>query len=145
MNLKQMCEHIKNFRTGIVIMLCQSIIGINDEMIISDYHQSEMLLNSNANDGSAAASSLSDSEERNTSATTTTRKGKLSREIFSGSPSEVMVSTLAYIRKKYGSINGYLDTIGFDDTWRSRLILATSTGESIERIDDQVVALKSKL
>lgn len=123
-------------------MLCQSIIGIPDELIISDYHQSEILLNSNDNEGSAAAASLS--EGRNVSSATTTRKGKLSREIFSGSPAEVMVSTLAFIRKKYGSINGYLNAIGFDDTWRSRLILATRG--SIERNNDvKGIALKSKL
>ncbi len=126
-------------------MLCQSIIGIPDEIIISDYHQSEMLLNSNSNEGSAAAATLSEGHSNvSSSAATTTRKGKLSREIFSGSPTEVMVSTLAFIRKKYESINRYLDTIGFDDTWRSRLILAT-TRESIQGNDVKRIALKSKL
>jgi hypothetical protein len=36
-------------------------------------------------------------------------------------PARVMEDTLSYITKKYGSINGYLDSIGFDITWRRRL------------------------
>lgn len=117
-------------------MLCQSMIGITDDIIISDYHLSEKLLdrthrgNTKAGgegkgEGSAAATTLMTK--------TNTSKGKLSREIFSGSPAEVMVSTLSMIREKYGSINGYLDSIGFDSGWRDRFVsVAIRSQESNE-------------
>ena len=100
-------------------MLCQSIIGISDEIIISDYELSETLLSPNDNQGSAAATSIDTSSSSSSSKSTITTietpvKGKLSREIFSGSPAEVMVSTLDYLHQKYGSVANYLDTIGFD-------------------------------
>ena len=97
-------------------MLCQSILGLDDEAIISDYHQSEILLNKKTSEKTSAAASMA----------TKDRKGKLSREIFSGSPSEVMASTLGMIREKYGSIDGYLDSIGFDSLWRKRFLRAVS-------------------
>lgn len=111
-------------RTGLLIMLCQSILGLDDESIISDYHQSEIFLNIQGS-----------SREKNTSAAasmaTKDKKGKLSREIFSGSPRETMESTLLMIRKKYGSVEGYLDFIGFDSTWRDRFLKATQSCDAI--------------
>ena len=106
-------------------MLCQSILGLDDESIISDYHQSELLLNIQGS-----------SKEKNTSAAasmaTKDKKGKLSREIFSGSPEDVMKSTLLIIREKYGSVEGYLDFIGFDSTWRERFLKAIQSRDAIK-------------
>ncbi len=130
-------------RTGLVIMLCQSILGLSDEVIVSDYNLSERLLN--RGEGSSAASTVTAAGIKQA------KKGKLSREIFSGSPAVTMISTLGAIRRKYGSINGYLDSIGFDSAWRDRLIsvstltageaaLETSGSEGQSEIGDETVA-----
>ena len=108
-------------RTGIISMLCQSMLGISDEIIVADYHLSESLLN--RNEGSAAATSAT---TKNNEGNSTRQRGKLNKSFFSGSPAEVMVSTLKLIRNKYGSVDGYLDSIGFDIHWRERFITATS-------------------
>ena len=131
-------------------MLCQSIIGISDEIIISDYELSETLLSPNDNQGSAAATSIDTSSSSKSTITTieTPVKGKLSREIFSGSPAEVMVSTLDYLRQKYGSVANYLDTIGFDQEWRSRFIQVVAKSKNLlKKKDDEeeVHLLQSKL
>ena len=42
-----------------------------------------------------------------------------------------MVSTLQLIQNKYGSIDCYLDLIGFEINWRERLIVATSIAAEI--------------
>lgn len=119
-------------------MLCQSILGVSDDTIISDYHMSERLLNPHDNEGSAAASAAIRGEVEATS-----RKGKLSREIFSGSPAKVMASTLDFIRDKYGAVNNYLDTIGFDSVWRERLITATANDNGNQSTSS--ILLNSKL
>ena len=136
-------------------MLCQSIIGISDEIIISDYELSETLLSPNDNQGSAAATSIDTSSSSSSSSSKSTIttietpvKGKLSREIFSGSPAEVMVSTLDYLRQKYGSVANYLDTIGFDQEWRSRFIQVVAKSKNLlKKKDDEeeVHLLQSKL
>ena len=135
-------------------MLCQSIIGISDEIIISDYELSETLLSPNDNQGSAAATSIDTSSSSSSSSKSTITKietpvkGKLSREIFSGSPAEVMVSTLDYLRQKYGSVANYLDTIGFDQEWRSRFIQVVAKSKYLlKKKDDEeeVHLLQSKL
>ena len=96
-------------RTGILIMLCQAMLGVNDDEIINDYHCSDQMMK-----GSAASESLTGS------------KGKLNRIIFSGAPKEAMAKTLDMIRTKHVSVNGYLDSIGFDTNWRNRFITASS-------------------
>lgn len=106
-------------------MLCQSILGLDDEAIISDYHQSELLLN--------PPGSLREKNSSAASMATKDRRGKLSREIFSGSPSEVMESTLGMIRQKYGSIDKYLDAIDFDSSWRERFLNAVDDNNIVRR------------
>jgi hypothetical protein len=98
-------------RTGLLIMLCQAILGMNDEEIIKDYHASDRMMR---REGSAASDSISGS------------KGKLNRNVFSGAPKEAMAKTLKKIRTNHVSINGYLDSIGFDTNWRQRFITASS-------------------
>lgn len=98
-------------RTGLVIMLCQSILGIDDHDIIEDYHKSEHLLNCNK----------TSTEYLDTHTTEETKiKGKLNKSFFAGSPKAAMISTLTFIRSKYGSIDSYLDFIGFNLSWRRR-------------------------
>ena len=102
-------------RTGMVVMLLQSILGVSDVDIVADYFKSnEMLVGTDV--GSAAAATT----------TTTTNKirprGKLDRNFFSGTNEQAMISTLHFLREKYGSVSpGYLDSIEFDQGWRNRL------------------------
>ncbi len=120
-----MCIIIQTSRTGLLVMLCQSILGLDDEAIISDYHQSELLLN--------PPGSLGEIKSSAASMATKDRRGKLSREIFSGSPSKVMESTLGMIRQKYGSIDKYLDAIDFDSSWRERFLNAVDDNNIVRR------------
>eukprot|EP00978_Attheya_sp_CCMP212_P004570 scaffold9981_cov51-Attheya_sp.AAC.1 len=93
-------------RTGLVVMLCQSMMGLADEHIIDDYFQSDKRKKS----GSSAATTALGNQTR----------GKLDRRAFSGAPREVMISTMALIRSKWGSVSEYLDSIGFDTSWQER-------------------------
>ena len=107
-------------RTGLLIMLCQSMIGISDEEIIADYHLSDTLRK--RDEGSAAADQFGGKVKK---------KGSLDRSVFSGAPKEAMVETLAWIRDQYGSINpGYLDSIGFDRRWRDRFVKVVTKKQS---------------
>jgi hypothetical protein len=126
-------------RTGLVIMLCQSILGIDDAAIVADYHKSESLLLKG--EGSAAA--IASSQQMQT-------KGKLNKKFFSGSPEIAMISTLAFVREKHGSLHNYLDHIGFDASWRKRFIATmdgstTSTSRGIKSESTNMVPLQSKL
>jgi len=101
-------------RTGIVIMLCQSLIGLSDEDIILDYS-----LSSDAKlvkrTGSAAADMIGRGSR--------VRPGQFDWNVFSGAPREVMEATLKMVRTDFGSISpGYLDAIGFDSHWRRRFL-----------------------
>jgi hypothetical protein len=96
-------------RTGLSVMLCQSVLGISDDVIIDDYHLSESMLL----DSSAVTDQLTASVKVT---------GKIDKRVFSGAPREVMESTLSFLRYKYGSVSpGYLDAIGFHESWQSRL------------------------
>ncbi len=96
-------------RTGMLVMLLQSILDVSDLDIIADYFKSnEMVGDTNA--GSAAADEMRP-------------RGRLDRKLFSGTNERAMISTLHFLRGKYGSVSpGYLDAIGFDASWRSRLV-----------------------
>jgi Tyrosine phosphatase family len=107
-------------RTGIVAMLCQSILGMSDDEMIAEYAQSEQLL------------TLSDDERCSTSATKSV-KGKFDKQRFAGSPPQAMRDTLAHVRSRYGSVSpGYLNHIGFDEAWRDRFVACQRqpTGDS---------------
>ena len=115
-------------RTGLIIMFCQSMAGVDDEQIILDYHKSdglkkkETMSTKDTEAGSAAAETIAQKQ-----------KGRLSREIFSGAPKEAMIQTLAFIRKRYGSVDGYLNHIGFDEDWRSRFVSAASCDNNVNK------------
>ena len=51
-------------------------------------------------------------------------QNNLDPEKFLRAPRSVIEHTLAYIEEKFGSIEAYLDTIGFDAEKRARLIAA---------------------
>jgi len=121
-------------RTGLVIMLCQAILGVDDATIVEDYHKSEKLLRKM--EGSAAANTIASSQQMQV-------KGKLNKSFFSGSPEIAMISTLAFIREKRGSLHGYLDFIGFDASWRQRFV--TVMDGDIKREGMVAVNIRSKL
>jgi hypothetical protein len=100
-----------------LVMLLQSILGISDETIVEDYFLSNEMLRGK---GSAAAEEIR-------------KRGRLDRKFFSGTNREAMVTTLSFLRAKYGSVSpGYLDSIGFDEHWRRRL--ATVLGSQMSRL-----------
>jgi Tyrosine phosphatase family len=110
-------------RTGIVAMLCQSILGLSDDAIIDEYAQSEQLL------------TMSEDERYSTSPAKSPVKGKFDKQRFAGSPPQAMRDTLIYVRSRYGSISpGYLNHIGFGEVWRDRFVSCqrrpTTTGGS---------------
>lgn len=108
----------RSIRTGMLVMLLQSLMGASDEDIIEDYYLSNASAAATANNLAAAAVAATVDGSR-----TTPVKGRLDRAIFSGTSREAMVDTLAFVRQKYGSVvPGYMDAIGFDQSWRDRLV-----------------------
>ena len=100
-------------RTGLLAMLCQSIILVSDNDIIDDYYKSDVM---RKNDTSAAAEKMKNS------------RGKLDKRVLSGAPRETMIETLAFVRHNYGSVvPGYLDAIDFDKRWQQRFQAAVGT------------------
>jgi Tyrosine phosphatase family len=94
-------------RTGIIIMLCQSIVGIQDEDIIEEFAKSGAY------------------KELAVKKLARAFKG-VDMSAFAGAEPEVMKATLELIRKDHGSVEGYLDSIGFDKAWRERFVAAVS-------------------
>merc|ERR1712127_213101 len=93
-------------RTGILASIILAVVGVPDEDIVDDYSLSANVY-AEINDHKAMVGALS---QRNLDAKT-----------FLGAPPEVMQETLDTIRKNYGSVEGYMDTIGFDSQDRERL------------------------
>ena len=76
---------------------------VSDEDILLDYQASEAMIDFSKIDK-------------------TPRPGRLDRAKMKRAPMQAMTQTLAFIRKKYGSVSpGYLQAIGFNDSWRLRL------------------------
>lgn len=110
MEISSLSSHTCTSRTGVLSMLCQSILGLPDENVIADYAKSECM-----RDPSVAAQSLP--------------RGRFDKSKFNGAPRESMVSTLEFIRTKYGTVcPGYLDAIGFDKSWRGRFTNCQTRG-----------------
>jgi protein tyrosine/serine phosphatase len=102
-------------RTGMLAMLCQSMLGLSDEEIVTEYNRSEGQIA-----GYAAAQLMEPSP------------GKLDRKAFSGSPRKVMELTLEWIRSsQYDSVTGYLNAIGFDSSWQERFTSAMSKSSKL--------------
>lgn len=93
-------------RTGLVAALSLHCCGVSDRDIIADYHRSQGV-------GRAALGG-----------------GRLERGVavdytrFHGAPEEVMEHVLGYVRGKFGSLDGYLDRIGFGGEKRRQLAKA---------------------
>ena len=97
-------------RTGLVAMLLQSAAGVSDDDIVADFTESHHFEQSRR--GSAAMEAAA-------------KRFKIDTSILSGAHPEVMEATLEFLRKKYVSVSpGFLDEIGFDESWRKRLVTA---------------------
>ena len=46
----------------------------------------------------------------------------LDPDIFLLAKAPVIIDTLEFMREKFGSVEGFLDEYGFDESWRKRLI-----------------------
>jgi protein tyrosine/serine phosphatase len=93
-------------RTGIIAAIILAAAGVPEEDIIEDYSLSANVY-AEMNDHQAMVGALS---QRNLDAKT-----------FLGAPPSVMEKTLKNINKNWGSIEGYLDYIGFDEDDRKQL------------------------
>ena len=93
-------------RTGMIAAIILALVGVADEDIVEDYSLSANVY-AEMNDHKAMVGALS---QRN-----------LNPKTFLGAPPHVMRDTLVSIRKNYGSIEGYLDYIGFDEEQREKL------------------------
>jgi len=108
------CQKGKD-RTGILAMLLQVCLSegknrnnnYDDVEIVESYAISGELLNEMPNEQQQQESSSSSST--------------IDWSYFRGSPSYAMQDTLSWIRQRYGTVEGYLDTISFDEQKRSKL------------------------
>lgn len=96
-------------RTGIISAIILSLLGVADEDIVEDYSLSANVY-AEMNDHKAMVGALS--------------QRSLDAKTFLGAPPHVMEDTLKNIRKDYGSVEEYLDFIGFGEESRKRLIYA---------------------
>jgi len=85
-------------RTGLIAMLVLSVLGVEDEAIISDYVLSDTVYADMA-DKSAMVGAL--------------QQENLDPDTFLRAPRSVMDSTIRLLNKEYGGAHKYLESIGF--------------------------------
>jgi len=108
------CQKGKD-RTGILAMLLQVCLqqknrngdGDGDEAIVEAYAMSGPLIGELPNERREG-----DDESSSSS---------IDWSYFRGSPADAMVETLAWTRRRYGSVEGYLDSISFGEEKRAQL------------------------
>ncbi|KAL7449081.1 hypothetical protein ACHAWC_001178 [Mediolabrus comicus] len=93
-------------RTGMIAAIILALLGTEDDAIVEDYSLSANVY-AEMNDHKAMVGALS--------------QRSLDAKTFLGAPPQVMRDTLTNIRNTYGSVEGYLDYIGFDEKSRQRL------------------------
>ncbi|PNW84950.1 hypothetical protein CHLRE_03g165300v5 [Chlamydomonas reinhardtii] len=91
-------------RTGLVAAAVLAVAGASEQQIIEDYARSDALHR-------VALAGLESREEL----------AGLDMAAFERAPPEVMAATLAYVRRRYGSLAGYLDSVGFGRDKQERL------------------------
>ena len=96
-------------RTGMIAAIILALLNVPDADIVEDYSLSANVY-AEMDDHKAMVGALS---QRNLNAKT-----------FLGAPPHVMMETLHNIREEYGSVEEYLDYIGFGKESRERLICA---------------------
>lgn len=95
-------------RTGIITALIKFVLGDTIENIVDDYNTSEYGLSK------ILDYMIKEFKEQGLSAE------------FAKSPRRVLRDLFEYIQLKYTSVDNYLDAIGFDKTWRERLLLVST-------------------
>jgi len=96
-------------RTGLVAALVLLSLGASEDQVVEDYVKSD------GTDGIALGAVQAEMEKQKA-------KGpRLDRKRFQGAKAETMRGIIKHILGKYGSIEGYLDRIGFDISWREEL------------------------
>jgi protein tyrosine/serine phosphatase len=93
-------------RTGLIAMLTLSVLGATDEEILADYVLSD-----------SAYKEIGDKKAM----VVGMKQTGVDPDIFLRAKPQVMKDTISYIRSTFGSINGFLDSYGFDESWRMRL------------------------
>jgi len=93
-------------RTGMIAALMLSAVGVPEEDIVEDYSLSANVY-AEMGDHKAMVGALS--------------QRSLDAKTFLGAPPQVMRDTLKTINEKWGSVNGYLDWIGFGEDDRKQL------------------------
>ncbi|KAG1674571.1 hypothetical protein FOA52_001820 [Chlamydomonas sp. UWO 241] len=91
-------------RTGILSALVLSVAGASDEQIIGDYHRSDNM----------AKVSIAGLEHRR-------ELRGIDLTMFERAPKHAIAGALAYIRRRYGSVSGYLCATGFSHAEQARL------------------------
>ncbi|CAM9440390.1 unnamed protein product [Discosporangium mesarthrocarpum] len=86
--------------------LSLACLGVSDEAILDDYVLSDSAYQE-LGDKDAMVGALAQRD--------------IDPDTFLCAPRFVMEETLACVRRKHGSVEGYLDSIGFDESWRQRL------------------------
>lgn len=93
-------------RTGMLAAIVLSVMGVPEENIVEDYSLSANVY-AEMGDNKAMVGALS---QRN-----------LDPKTFLGAPPQVMRDTLKNIKEQYGSVEGYLDWVGFGEEKREKL------------------------
>lgn len=93
-------------RTGMITAIILSFLGVPDEEIVQDYTLSANVY-AEMNDHKAMVGALS---QRN-----------LNPKTFLGAPPQVMRDTLEAIREDYGSVEGYMEWLGFGPEKQEKL------------------------
>ena len=93
-------------RTGMITAIILSFLGVPDEEIVQDYTLSANVY-AEMNDHKAMVGALS---QRN-----------LNPKTFLGAPPQVMRDTLEAIREDYGSVEGYMNWLGFGPEKQEKL------------------------
>lgn len=118
-------------RTGIVAILILSVLGASDEAIVHDYtlteHTSETFAAFKYN--------------------FTVRESGLTEKFVHAHP-DTCRGTLAFIRRSWGSVDGYLDWIGFSLEWRDALrnkLLLTTSPPGEQKTADEELTCRTEL
>jgi Tyrosine phosphatase family len=106
------CQKGKD-RTGMLAMLLQHCMGDSESEIIHAYGRSGAL--------------LGEDETSSNNMAATSSAGLVDWSYFRGSPESAMRNTLLWIQATYGSMDGYLNSIGFSNSQRRRAIPSLHT------------------
>ena len=89
-------------RTGLIAALTLNILGATDEEIVRDYVLSDAVY----------------SQLKSSARVASLKQNDLNPDIFLRAKAPVITDTLQFLRVEFGSIDGFLDKYGFDESWR---------------------------